>query len=86
MDAAANKRETYTLIRDLPVTDRPRERLRDFGADSLSNQELIAILLRTGSSKESAILQPDKSLPGGMRTVREPSVSEAAKGFTPKAG
>ncbi|WP_406863934.1 ABC transporter substrate-binding protein [Streptomyces sp. HUAS MG47] len=38
------------------------------------------------SSKESAILQPDKSLPGGMRTVREPFVSEAAKGFTPKAG
>ncbi|MFG2333066.1 ABC transporter substrate-binding protein [Streptomyces sp. NPDC048604] len=38
------------------------------------------------SSKESAILQPDKSVPGGMRTVREPSVSEAAKGFTPKTG
>ncbi|WP_418959967.1 ABC transporter substrate-binding protein [Streptomyces tritici] len=38
------------------------------------------------SSKESAILQPDKSVPGGMRTVREPSVSAAAKGFTPKAG
>ncbi|MEU8528089.1 MULTISPECIES: ABC transporter substrate-binding protein [Streptomyces] len=36
------------------------------------------------SSKESAILQPDKSVPGGMRTVRQPSVSEAAKSFTPK--
>ncbi|MFE5969373.1 ABC transporter substrate-binding protein [Streptomyces sp. NPDC056463] len=38
------------------------------------------------SSRESVILQPDKSVPGGMRTVREPFVSDAAKGFTPKAG
>ncbi|MFJ9808650.1 ABC transporter substrate-binding protein [Streptomyces sp. NPDC101158] len=38
------------------------------------------------SSRESVILRPDKSVPGGMRTVREPFVSEAAKGFTPKAG
>ncbi|MEU6947605.1 ABC transporter substrate-binding protein [Streptomyces sp. NPDC046316] len=38
------------------------------------------------SSRESVILQPDKSVPGGMRTVREPFVSDAAKAFTPKAG
>lgn len=36
-------------IRELPVTERPRERLRDFGAASLSNAELLAIILRTGS-------------------------------------
>ncbi|MFF8277893.1 ABC transporter substrate-binding protein [Streptomyces lateritius] len=38
------------------------------------------------SSRESVILQPDKSVTGGMRTVREPFVSDAAKSFTPKAG
>ncbi|MEU1075649.1 MULTISPECIES: ABC transporter substrate-binding protein [unclassified Streptomyces] len=38
------------------------------------------------SSRESVILRPDKSIPGGMRTVREPFVSEAAKVYTPKAG
>ncbi|MFG3343850.1 ABC transporter substrate-binding protein [Streptomyces sp. NPDC048018] len=38
------------------------------------------------SSRESVILRPDKSVPGGMRTVRGPLVSDAAKGFTPKAG
>ncbi len=42
-------------IRDLPATDRPRERLRDAGPGALSNQELLAILLRTGSAKESAL-------------------------------
>ncbi|MBM3946504.1 MAG: hypothetical protein FJ315_03770, partial [SAR202 cluster bacterium] len=44
-----------TRIRDLPRSERPRERLRDAGPGLLSNGELIAILLRTGSSKESAL-------------------------------
>lgn len=44
-----------TRIRDLPTTDRPRERLRDAGPRALSNQELLAILLRTGSANESAL-------------------------------
>lgn len=42
-------------IRDLPATDRPRERLRDAGPGALSNQELLAILLRTGQANESAL-------------------------------
>lgn len=53
---------TYTLIRDLPVTDRPRERLRDAGAQALANAELLAILLRVGSSKESALSQATRLL------------------------
>ncbi|MHB8375469.1 MAG: RadC family protein [Dehalococcoidia bacterium] len=52
----------YTLIRDLPASERPRERLRDFGAQALSTQELIAILLRTGTSKESALAQASRLL------------------------
>ncbi|MER5890118.1 ABC transporter substrate-binding protein [Streptomyces sp. NPDC001941] len=38
---------------------------------------------KSPSSKESAILQPDKSVPGGMRTVNQLAVSDEAKGFTP---
>jgi DNA repair protein RadC len=53
---------SYTLIRDLPAADRPRERLRDFGPDSLSEAELLAILLRTGGSKESALAQAQRLL------------------------
>ena len=44
-----------TMIRDLPRTERPRERLRDAGPGALSNAELIAILLRTGSGGESVL-------------------------------
>jgi DNA repair protein RadC len=43
------------LIRDLPSNERPRERLKKYGASSLSNAELLAIIWRTGSSgKERA--------------------------------
>jgi len=47
---------TYQLrIRDLPQGERPRERLRDHGPRFLSNAELLAILLRTGSSSENVV-------------------------------
>ena len=38
-------------IRDLPNLEKPRERLFKYGARNLSNEELIAILLRTGSKE-----------------------------------
>ncbi len=40
-------------IKDLPLDERPREKLKEKGAENLSNEELIAILLRTGSKEES---------------------------------
>lgn len=43
------------MIRDVHEADRPRERLIRQGAASLSNQELIAILLRTGTKQESVL-------------------------------
>ena len=43
---------TYRLrIADLPVSERPRERLMAVGAKNLSEAELIAILLGTGQTK-----------------------------------
>src|SRR5579862_9783910 len=36
-------------IRELPVNDRPRKKLTRLGAPSLSNTELIAIILGSGS-------------------------------------
>jgi len=42
-------------IKDLPDSERPRERLVANGADALKNSELIAILLRTGMKGVSAI-------------------------------
>ncbi|MGD0348934.1 MAG: DNA repair protein RadC [Verrucomicrobiota bacterium] len=42
-------------IKDQPVSQRPRERLAEHGADALSHAELIAILLRTGLKGANAI-------------------------------
>jgi len=47
--------EYQPLIRDLPESERPRERLRAYGPGSLSTSELLAIILRTGTKSESAI-------------------------------
>ncbi len=45
---------TYS-IREIPASERPRERLKSHGARALSSAELIAILLGSGSEKNSAI-------------------------------
>ncbi|HYM15171.1 MAG TPA: DNA repair protein RadC [Steroidobacteraceae bacterium] len=65
-------RASYTLIRDLPATERPRERLRGAGAGALSTSELLAILLRTGNAKESALAQATRLLArmGGLQGLR----------------
>lgn len=42
-------------IKELPTTERPRERLLQVGVQHLSNQELIAILFLNGTKKHSAI-------------------------------
>ena len=42
-------------IKDLCVDERPREKMLVKGASSLSNAELIAILLRTGTEKRNAL-------------------------------
>jgi DNA repair protein RadC len=47
--------EYRPTIRQLPACERPRERLRDHGAAALSNSELLAIVLRTGTPSENAL-------------------------------
>ena len=42
-------------IKDMPMGERPRERLAEQGAEALKNAELIAILLRTGMKGLSAV-------------------------------
>ena len=43
------------MIRDIPQSERPRERLNHYGASALSTSELLAILLRTGVTGENVI-------------------------------
>ena len=49
------KSKKITGIKSWPLDDRPREKLLKKGAGTLSNSELLAILLRTGTHGTSAI-------------------------------
>lgn len=42
-------------IADIPREERPREKLLNYGASSLSNAELLAIVLRTGNKSEDVM-------------------------------
>lgn len=68
---------SYTL-RDLPREERPRERLMQYGASSLSHAELLAILLRTGTRRESAVHMAQRMLRqiGGLRNLVDISIEE----------
>ena len=60
-----NSLPSYHLrIPDYPIEERPRERLKNYGAAALSNAELLAILLRVGSPGENVVAL-------GMRLLRE---------------
>ena len=43
------------MISELPSSEMPREKAIKYGIETLSNVELLAIILRTGSSKESVL-------------------------------
>jgi DNA repair protein RadC len=47
--------EYNVRIRELPSEERPRERLRKYGASVLSTAELLAIILRVGVAGENAV-------------------------------
>ncbi|MET1180027.1 MULTISPECIES: DNA repair protein RadC [Bacillales] len=66
------------LIRDYPKEERPRERFLQDGPQSLSNQELLALLLRTGSREESVLQLSGRLINSfkGLRLLKEASVEE----------
>jgi DNA repair protein RadC len=80
---SSNGHPPAMLIRDLPTADRPRERLRDYGAGALATAELLAILLRTGSSKESAIHQAERLIRdfGGLDGMRRTPFGELRNAY-----
>jgi DNA repair protein RadC len=59
------------LIRDLPRDDRPRERLLMHGPETLSNAELLAILLGSGLHGKNAIQLARELLAEGMTTLKQ---------------
>ncbi len=45
----------YSTIKEWPEDERPREKLLKHGASALSDSELLAILINTGSGKQTAV-------------------------------
>lgn len=69
-------------IKELPIGERPRERLAKFGAASLSISELLAIILRTGSHGETALDVANKLLSkynGNIKSLFCADVCELSK-------
>jgi DNA repair protein RadC len=58
----------HLRIRDLPLAEKPRERLMEAGADALDNASLLAILLRTGT-KGTNVLRLAEQLLHKFRTL-----------------
>jgi len=79
--------EYHPTIKDMPVGERPRERLQHYGAGALSTAELIAILLRSGVAGESVLHLAERLLAryGGITGLAQASFAELCqeKGIGP---
>ncbi len=49
-------------IKELPPSERPYEKLETYGAENLSNAELLAIIIKTGTKEQSSVLIAQKIL------------------------
>ena len=65
-------------IKELPEEDRPREKIEKFGVESLTDSELLAVLLRTGTNGKSAVTLARELLKefGNLRKISEASLQE----------
>lgn len=62
----------------MPMSERPREKMAKQGAECLSNQELLAILLRTGTKTESVLQLSQRVLfyYDGLKLLKEATIEE----------
>ena len=49
-------------IKELPILERPYEKLELYGAEKLSNSELLAIIIKTGTKEENSVSIAQKVL------------------------
>ena len=73
-------KESFT-IHDLPVAERPRERLQKLGVDALSAQEILALILGRGIAGESVMVTAQRLLSqfGNLKGIANASVEELSQ-------
>jgi DNA repair protein RadC len=76
--AAGPPRARPLTIREMPSTDRPRERLRALGAQALSTTELVALLLGSGGRAGSALECARRVLDGADGSLGRVATSPVA--------
>jgi DNA repair protein RadC len=78
-------KSTAIMIKDVPKADRPRERMLNLGANHLSNQELLAIILGSGTKEESVMELANRLLVHfeGLKLLQDATIEEltAIKGI-----
>ncbi len=74
------EKKTFT-VRDLPVSERPRERLQALGVEALSAQEILALVLGRGISGESVLVTAQRLLSrfGNLKGIAEASLEELSQ-------
>jgi DNA repair protein RadC len=74
-------------IHDMPSGERPRERLIHYGQQALSNAELLALIMRTGSGGENVVRLAERLLAhfGGLGGISRAGLAElqTVKGIGP---
>jgi len=71
-ERADKSAETRRLtIKELPATERPRERLIEKGPEALTEAELLAIIIRDGTRRESALDLARRLLAESHESLRE---------------
>lgn len=71
---------SYT-VRDMPQSERPRERLLRVGPESMGLVELLAIILRSGAKGDSVLMTAQKLLSefGNLHSIAQASVAEMCR-------